>query len=115
MSPQIMPSDADVRSNRSDDGLASEEDARLRNDIRLLGRILGDTVRDQEGADVFDLVERIPQGCIAVSESGLCTHEDLAALRQAGFDAFLIGEQLMLPPEPGAALASLLGPRAAAS
>jgi indole-3-glycerol phosphate synthase len=63
----------------------------------------------------FDLVERIPQGCIAVSESGLCTHEDLAALRQAGFDAFLIGEQLMLPPEPGAALASLLGPRAAAS
>src|SRR5450432_4053659 len=64
MSPQIMPSDADVRSNRSDDGLASEEDARLRNDIRLLGRILGDTVRDQEGADVFDLVERIRQTSI---------------------------------------------------
>ncbi len=64
MSPQIMPSDADVRSNRSDDGPASEEDARLRNDIRLLGRILGDTVRDQEGADVFDLVERIRQTSI---------------------------------------------------
>jgi phosphoenolpyruvate carboxylase len=30
-------------------------------DIRLLGRVLGDTVRDQEGADVFDLVERIRQ------------------------------------------------------
>ena len=40
------------------------EDARLRNDIRLLGRILGDTVRDQEGADVFDLVERIRQTSI---------------------------------------------------
>ena len=36
----------------------------LRNDIRLLGRILGDTVRDQEGADVFDLVERIRQTSI---------------------------------------------------
>ena len=34
------------------------------NDIRLLGRILGDTVRDQEGADVFDLVERIRQTSI---------------------------------------------------
>ena len=44
--------------------LALEEDARLRNDIRLLGRILGDTVRDQEGADVFDLVERIRQTSI---------------------------------------------------
>ena len=38
--------------------------ARLRNDIRLLGRILGDTVRDQEGANVFDLVERIRQTSI---------------------------------------------------
>jgi len=64
MSPQIMPSDTDLRSNRAEDALALEEDARLRNDIRLLGRILGDTVRDQEGADVFDLVERIRQTSI---------------------------------------------------
>jgi phosphoenolpyruvate carboxylase len=64
MSPQIVPSDTDVRSNRADEALALEEDARLRNDIRLLGRILGDTVRDQEGADVFDLVERIRQTSI---------------------------------------------------
>jgi phosphoenolpyruvate carboxylase len=64
MSSQIMPSDTDLRSNRADEALALEEDARLRNDIRLLGRILGDTVRDQEGADVFDLVERIRQTSI---------------------------------------------------
>ena len=64
MSSQIMPSDADLRSNRSDEAVALEEDARLRTDIRLLGRILGDTVRDQEGADVFDLVERIRQTSI---------------------------------------------------
>jgi phosphoenolpyruvate carboxylase len=64
MSSQIMPSDADARPNRGDDIAALEEDARLREEIRLLGRILGDTVRDQEGADVFDLVERIRQTSI---------------------------------------------------
>jgi phosphoenolpyruvate carboxylase len=43
---------------------SSDDDALLRADIRRLGRILGDTVRDQEGADVFDLVERIRQTSI---------------------------------------------------
>jgi phosphoenolpyruvate carboxylase len=38
---------------------APEKDAPLRYDIRLLGRILGDTVRIQEGEDVFELVEHI--------------------------------------------------------
>ena len=63
-SPQTMPSNAEIRSNRTDDAQALEADARLREDIRLLGRILGDTVRDQEGEDVFDLVERIRQTSI---------------------------------------------------
>src|SRR6478752_5001961 len=60
MPSQTMPSETEARSNRVEDA----EDARLRTDIRLLGRILGDTVRDQEGADVFDLVERIRQTSI---------------------------------------------------
>src|SRR5437868_15246096 len=64
MSPQTMPSDTESRAQRAEEAHALEEDARLRNDIRLLGRILGDTVRDQEGADVFDLVERIRQTSI---------------------------------------------------
>ena len=64
MSPQIMPSDTEFRSNRAEEASALEEDTRLRNDIRLLGRILGDTVRDQEGAGVFDLVERVRQTSI---------------------------------------------------
>ncbi|MBL8489868.1 MAG: phosphoenolpyruvate carboxylase, partial [Rhodocyclaceae bacterium] len=38
-----------------------DKDAPLREDIRLLGRLLGDTVREQEGDEVFDLVERIRQ------------------------------------------------------
>jgi phosphoenolpyruvate carboxylase len=56
---KILPSNPDIQAARNEDSAALEEDARLRNDIRLLGRILGDTVRDQEGEAVFDLVERI--------------------------------------------------------
>jgi phosphoenolpyruvate carboxylase len=36
-----------------------DKDLPLRDDIRLLGRILGDTVRNQEGEPVFEIVERI--------------------------------------------------------
>ncbi len=65
MSLQTVPPDAiDNRANRAEDAQALEADARLRDDIRLLGRILGDTVRDQEGAELFDLVERIRQTSI---------------------------------------------------
>jgi phosphoenolpyruvate carboxylase len=39
----------------------TDKDAPLRYDIRLLGRILGDTVRAQEGEPVFDIIERIRQ------------------------------------------------------
>src|SRR6201994_3816011 len=64
MSSQIVLSDNGLESGRTEESAALEADARLREDIRLLGRILGDTVRDQEGADVFDLVERIRQTSI---------------------------------------------------
>src|SRR5262249_47960094 len=36
-------------------------DAPLRNDIRFLGRILGDTISEQEGEEIFALVERVRQ------------------------------------------------------
>ncbi len=56
----------------------------------------------------FELIERIPQSVIRVAESGIARPEDLARLRAAGFDAFLIGESLMRQPDPGAALAGLM-------
>ena len=37
------------------------------------------------------LAERIPAGVLRVAESGIVTGEDIAQLRDAGFDAFLIG------------------------
>ncbi|MBI5921398.1 MAG: phosphoenolpyruvate carboxylase [Betaproteobacteria bacterium] len=38
-----------------------DKDLPLRNDIRLLGRLLGDTLRDQDGEAAFATVERIRQ------------------------------------------------------
>ena len=42
----------------------SDKDYPLREDIRLLGRLLGDTVRIQEGDDIFSIVEEIRQTSI---------------------------------------------------
>jgi len=77
-------------------------------------RIIGVNNRDLKTLEVqpqlsFDLVANIPDDRIAVSESGLRTHDELQKLRAAGFDAFLIGEQLMSAADPGAALSALLG------
>lgn len=55
------------------------------------------------------LVERIPEECIAVSESGIRARADILQLREAGFDAFLIGEHLMTMANPGVGLGELLG------
>src|SRR3984957_4955747 len=77
-------------------------------------RIIGVNNRDLRTLEVrvetsLELIEAIPEECIAVCESGLRSHEDLARLRAAGYDAFLIGESLMAQPDPGAALRILLG------
>jgi phosphoenolpyruvate carboxylase len=41
-----------------------DKDAPLKEDIRLLGRLLGDVLRDQEGDAVFDVVETIRQTAV---------------------------------------------------
>lgn len=60
------------------------------------------------------LAERIPSELVRVAESGISTPGDLAGLRAAGFDAFLIGESLMRAPDPEQALTALLAGAAAA-
>jgi indole-3-glycerol phosphate synthase len=54
------------------------------------------------------LGEKIPTECVRVAESGIHSGADVAQLRAAGYDAFLIGESLMRAEHPGEALKILL-------
>ncbi len=61
--------------------LHDDKDEPLRSDIRLLGRLLGDTVREQEGDAVFALVERVRQTAVRFARDGdPAARAELAAL-----------------------------------
>jgi indole-3-glycerol phosphate synthase / phosphoribosylanthranilate isomerase len=82
--------------------------------------IIGVNNRDLKTLEVnletsFRLREKMPAGCIAVSESGIKTAADLLRIRQAGFDAVLMGERLMTQQNPGQALQKLLADSAGLS
>src|SRR5450830_1378384 len=53
------PSSTEKRSVKS-----ADKDAPLKEDIRLLGRLLGEVLRDQEGDAVFEVVETIRQTAV---------------------------------------------------
>jgi indole-3-glycerol phosphate synthase len=54
------------------------------------------------------LAPLIPSSIFRVAESGIHSGEDIRRLRDAGYQAFLVGESLMKAPHPGAALSELL-------
>ena len=56
----------------------------------------------------FALAEKIPAGVVKVAESGIHSADDVARLRAAGYDAFLVGESLMRAGSPGDALRELM-------
>jgi len=55
-----------------------------------------------------ELAAMLPQSAVKVAESGIHTAADMKRLRDAGYEAFLIGESLMRKAEPGVALKHLL-------
>ena len=55
------------------------------------------------------MLSAIPDDKVKVAESGIFTHADLAALKEQGANAFLIGESLMKAELPGKKLEELLG------
>jgi indole-3-glycerol phosphate synthase len=55
-----------------------------------------------------ELLPLVPAGKTVISESGIQTRKDVETLMQAGIHIFLIGEALMLAPDPGRKLRELL-------
>ena len=81
--------------------------------VQLGARIIGVNSRDLRNFTVkteslLFMVEALPAEVLRVAESGIRTADDLASLREGGYQAFLVGEALMRQPEPAATLALLL-------
>ncbi len=82
--------------------------------LRLPGGLLGINNRNLRTFEVsldttLELQQHIPQGRRIVTESGILSPADVAKLRAASIDAFLVGEAFMRAPEPGEELARLFG------
>jgi indole-3-glycerol phosphate synthase len=58
---------------------------------------------------VLRLREQVPDDVVLVAESGIKTRADVAKLEAAGIGAMLVGESLLVQPDPGRAAAALLG------
>jgi indole-3-glycerol phosphate synthase len=83
-------------------------------------RVVGINNRDLDTLEVdpetsLRLRPRIPAGIVTVSESGIARPELAARLREARFDAILVGEALVTAPDPEALLAALRGERSSGS
>ncbi len=87
--------------------------AELARALEVGSRLVGINNRDLRDFSVdvertFALLERIPDGVVVVSESGIATAEQLRRLERRGVQAVLAGEALMRSPDPQAALRELL-------
>lgn len=76
--------------------------------------LLGVNQRDLSSFEVsrdraLRLRQLLPEKALAVAESGIHAREDIEVLQAGGFDAFLIGESLLLSKDPGKKLRELLG------
>ncbi|WP_066649055.1 MULTISPECIES: indole-3-glycerol phosphate synthase TrpC [Sphingomonas] len=82
--------------------------------LKLKSRLIGVNNRDLRDFSVsfertYELIERAPEGCTFVAESGLSTRADLDAMRERGVKCFLVGEALMRADDVEAATRALLG------
>ncbi|MCI0337029.1 MAG: indole-3-glycerol phosphate synthase TrpC [Acidobacteria bacterium] len=79
-------------------------------DVRLIGVNNRDLNTFETNLDIsLELAAELPKSVTLVSESGIRTREDIERLRAAGFNAFLIGEELLRADDEGKALRNLVG------
>jgi indole-3-glycerol phosphate synthase len=82
--------------------------------LAMKTRLIGINNRDLRSFEVrlsttLDLLPRVDEGRLVITESGILTPQDVASLRAAGVHAFLVGEAFMRAADPGAELARLFG------
>jgi len=92
----------------------AHDEAEIETALRAGARIIGVNNRNLKDFSVDTgnsgrLRSLVPDGVLFVAESGVSTAADVAALREAGVDAVLIGEALMRAPDKRAKLAELRG------
>ena len=89
---------------------AAELDRALRLSTPLLG-INNRNLRTFETKleTTLDLLPGIPEDKLVITESGVLQPADVARMRDAGVNAFLVGEAFMRAADPGAELARLFG------
>ena len=80
--------------------------------LRLRTPLLGINNRNLRTFEVtldttLGLLSAIPADRLVVTESGILARADVARMRAAGVQAFLVGEAFMRAPDPGQALAAL--------
>ncbi|MFT7673847.1 MAG: indole-3-glycerol phosphate synthase, partial [Gammaproteobacteria bacterium] len=55
----------------------------------------------------IDLLSRVPDGCLVVTESGIHTIDDVHRMQSHGVNAFLVGEAFMRAGDPGSEMSRL--------
>jgi indole-3-glycerol phosphate synthase len=95
-----------VLAEAHDRGEISRASAVAPDAIGINARDLGDFTTDL--ALVESLVRDVPEGTIAVAESGIRTRADVTRLSSAGFRAFLVGEALLRAEDPEEELRELV-------
>jgi indole-3-glycerol phosphate synthase len=88
------------------------DEAELARALRLKTPLVGINNRNLKTFEVslqttLDLQARVPDDRLLVTESGILAPADVRRMREAGVQAFLVGEALMRAPDPGAALSAL--------
>ena len=108
---------ADIESAAFDHGMdvlvEVHDEAELERALKLKSPLIGVNNRDLRSfvtdiATTERLVGMIPEGRIAVSESGINSHDDCLRLSNHGVRSFLVGESLMRQPDVTVATRTLL-------
>ena len=90
------------------------DDAELERALATGARLIGINNRNLRTFETrlsttLDMLNRIPEDRIVVTESGIHTREDVALMRDHNVNTFLVGEAFMKAEDPGEKLEELFG------